>query len=524
MGPGARRAPRQFRTPIHMLRFIAQATLVAASFAEEALLEVGRREISSVAQLEQRCDAAVAEEEQPGLSPDVSLLQTEWTVVTAEGRTSAAAGAATTAAKSSGQDAGRKAVLVAEDATYEVRTPGAPKQPSIPEAPAAARREASAAALATAPSSTVVPNSSTVVLVAEDGAQARAHHRSKNGDKMYVIVASNWGIAVGLILVLFMVFLIMPILCLWLFGKSADSVHGGSPRQRRYPPSARGSAQSLLEARPSLPHSQKQFPAPGQLRGSGPSRSTSPRATLGPAPSHLPPTSGLSAAPQAASSGPPPVCPSLILPNTEARFMINMESLRSPTGSIDIHGTSGRKLLHADFSQFADGRRSIALCSVGCEDDPRCIITAPAASALTMTPLEILARGRRPYGTLEPGGPGWRGGVVIVGGKPVMIVEAPPSSTGEFPASLRMTASTMDGRMLAAADPTSESYGHGEQPWKLQVKVTPGSDAVLISSCMLAIHLLWPSPLAQERASRGLGPSPRGSELLEPTPHSGGIG
>merc|ERR1740138_1048377 len=100
-----------------------------------------------------------------------------------------------------------------------------------------------------------------------------------------------------------------------------------------------------------------------------------------------------------------------------------MESLRNPAGSIDILGTSGRKLLHADLNQLSDGRRSVSLCSVGCEDDPRCTITAPA-NTLPTSALEIYGRGRRPYGSLESGGPGWRSGVIKVEGRPVMVVES----------------------------------------------------------------------------------------------------
>jgi hypothetical protein len=336
--------------------------------------------------------------------------------------------------------------------------------------------------------------------------------------------------AAGLLVALLMLFMVVPMLCMWMLGKSSSNTdYGERPKQRYAPPapSARGSAQSLLEARPSVTLSQHHQFQP--FRRSATVTST-PRATLdstlGPTSIRYPPTSGMGAASSSGGLagqvevGPPPICPSLILPNTEARFMISMESLRNPGAAIDILGTSGRKLLHADINQSADGRGSLSLCSVGCEDDPRCTITA-ATSASSLSPLsslEISGRGRRPYGTMEPGGPGWRGGVVTVGGKPVMIVETTPLPSGDLYTSLRMTASTMEGRLLAAADPTNDGRGHGEQSWKLQVKVTPGSDAVLISSCMLAVHILWPPTAPQAQASRGgLGPTPRGSELLGPT-------
>lgn len=331
------------------------------------------------------------------------------------------------------------------------------------------------------------------------------------------------GAAGGLIIVLLAIFLVVPILCLWQFSKTFDTT-GNDPSQQTYPsrPLVRGSAENLLDRRTNATSAHKSSP-PSYLRYDHQSQHGTPRATvdstLGPSSMRLPPTSGaaLESVGPTASSGPPPICPSLILPNTEARFMINIEDLRNPAGSIDIFGTSGRKLLHADITQLADGRRSLSLCSVGCEEDPRCTITTPA-SVLPTSALEIYGRGRRPYGTLEPGGPG---GVMHVGGKPMMVVESAPWPSGNLH-TFRMTAATMEGRLLAAADPTNDGRGHGEQSWKLQVKVTPGSDAVLISSCMLALLILWPSAATASQDARAVGPSPRGSELLAPSPHSGG--
>eukprot|EP00971_Amphidinium_carterae_P161592 3203603-Amphidinium_carterae.2 len=44
---------------------------------------------------------------------------------------------------------------------------------------------------------------------------------------------------------------------------------------------------------------------------------------------------------------PPPICKSLILPHTEARFVVPIEQLTAPSREgMDIRGTSGRKLLH----------------------------------------------------------------------------------------------------------------------------------------------------------------------------------
>merc|ERR1712008_626714 len=99
------------------------------------------------------------------------------------------------------------------------------------------------------------------------------------------------------------------------------------------------------------------------------------------------------------TKGPPSICPSLILPTTEARFVIAMDSLRPGSGQVDILGTSGRKLLHATITRQPDGRQLLAVASVGCQEDPRCIIHGAAAGSAKM---EVSSRRGKPYGMLEP--------------------------------------------------------------------------------------------------------------------------
>merc|ERR1719478_1584449 len=101
----------------------------------------------------------------------------------------------------------------------------------------------------------------------------------------------------------------------------------------------------------------------------------------------------------------PPICPSLILPHTEARFMIQMDHLLSlTTGPVDILGTSGRKLLHALVCDSPDGRRCLMLSSCGCEDDPRtCIFTSPGQSTQEVPSevFEVFGKAGKFYGWLE---------------------------------------------------------------------------------------------------------------------------
>lgn len=176
---------------------------------------------------------------------------------------------------------------------------------------------------------------------------------------------------------------------------------------------------------------------------------------------------------------------------------------------MDIFGTYGRRLLHADV-RAADGRRSLSICSVGCEDDPRCIIHAPAdfSGSRTRNPLEISGRARRAYGRLEPGSPVMPGSLLIVNGQPVMAIQVRWTARAE----VCMTASTMDGHLLASAESrtspgpspnfssearasfgaSSSSTGRSEESW-LQLRVSPGNDSILILACMLAEFILWPT-------------------------------
>lgn len=196
----------------------------------------------------------------------------------------------------------------------------------------------------------------------------------------------------------------------------------------------------------------------------------------------------------------PPICPSLILPHTEARFVIDMNRMkRMQTGPFDILGTSGRKLLDALVCDAPGRRRCLMLASCGCGDDPRtCVFTAKPGSSPPSTDseaLEIFGRAGKFYGWLE-----FPGGMEVmllhsgVDGKVRRVLRIEMESASD----LRMAASTMDGRVLAscgrsAAGQVAAQQFEGIDTWYMQVK--PGIDAVLITSCILALIFLrsWPS-------------------------------
>jgi len=205
------------------------------------------------------------------------------------------------------------------------------------------------------------------------------------------------------------------------------------------------------------------------------------------------------AAPMASlgSGGPatlPPICPSLILPHTEARFMIPFESLQRGDGALEIRGTSGRKLLHGTLKDTDGGRRSLQIASAGCEEDPRVTVVAPpilstrfgeggsAGQKKNMGVLELYGKGGKFYGTLEAAEDG--GALLRCAGQFVMSLEI--AGGGD----MRMTASSVDGRLLASAGNNVQGAvcaTSSSDTWKLQVK--PNNDAVLIAACMLGVVL-----------------------------------
>lgn len=156
------------------------------------------------------------------------------------------------------------------------------------------------------------------------------------------------------------------------------------------------------------------------------------------------------------------------------------------SGALDVLGTSRRKLLHVVMSEESGGGRQLALASVGCEDNPRVFVSAPAGAFSGSQPLDIRGRKGNAYGTLEPSGR--NGGAVLVHGRQqVMTIEV--GTSGD----MQMTATIPDGRVIATAGRSSTASGMPDakgDTWKLQVM--PGADAILIASCMLAMILLNP--------------------------------
>jgi len=176
------------------------------------------------------------------------------------------------------------------------------------------------------------------------------------------------------------------------------------------------------------------------------------------------------------TAGIPPIAATLVLPHQEARFMVSkaqMDELRrTGAGSLSISGTSGKKLLVALVCKTPDGRSCLMVSSVGCEDDPRaCIFT----SRQYPSDLEIFGKAGLFYGWLNfssraeatlfygGGAAGERSAVMNLSSKP------------------QWTASSMDNQVIGSGTFVADSF---------RLQASPGTDAVLTVSCILALELL----------------------------------
>lgn len=215
-----------------------------------------------------------------------------------------------------------------------------------------------------------------------------------------------------------------------------------------------------------------------------------------------------------ADSNPPPICPSLVLPTNEARFMISLDDLQAAVtgnlGPIDIKGLSGQKLLHGVLEDVPGIGRRLSIAWIKCESEPRAIIVPCNSFSHT-----LYGRDNEEYGTLEFVGVR---AVLKKNGNPVMVLDA-----GD-PNEILYTASRMDGRVLASAgrQPNPLEGEEDTEIWRLQVR--PGIDAILVMVCMLSVMLL-PRRLADGAITPSLpGLTPRGSIVSIPRKSAMGRG
>jgi len=206
------------------------------------------------------------------------------------------------------------------------------------------------------------------------------------------------------------------------------------------------------------------------MRALSPPRS---RKTSGTVLSPSPPT-------QVCSETLPPICPSLILSDCEARCAIAVKTLANMEGKpvhLDVIGLSGNQLFRADVQPVRKGEASLMLnVSLAHSGSiPRVTVLPPTR----MGGMQINGPGGSLYGWLKQGEGGF---YELVKDDALRLV-----ISGNMEAlDLEMRAST--NRQIRATASRSLEYMGGEE--HLEFRVQPGFDMVLIVSCVLAVLLI----------------------------------
>mmetsp|Transcript_63569 Transcript_63569/g.185874 ORF Transcript_63569/g.185874 Transcript_63569/m.185874 type:complete len:418 (+) Transcript_63569:95-1348(+) len=182
---------------------------------------------------------------------------------------------------------------------------------------------------------------------------------------------------------------------------------------------------------------------------------------------------------------PPPLCPSMVLPRTPVSFLIPSDQITgvksSGTSTMDIIGPSGRKMFVVNVDLSDMGGKTLAICAAGCDDDPHAVIvnslgsSSLGSSTKSSRNLQILGRGGKLYGDLERTSSGAH--VINEDEKVIRLL----SGRQEL---MEIKALAMNGQQLATA---SSEEGPEEMVWKFEA--SPGSDALLLASCMLSMLL-----------------------------------
>lgn len=185
----------------------------------------------------------------------------------------------------------------------------------------------------------------------------------------------------------------------------------------------------------------------------------------------------------------PVLCQALLLPSMESRFCVSVEALQRGfrRGSLDIMGTSGKKLLDV-VVQDPGGRRQLQICSVGSRE-PRVTVEVDTVSSM-----KIYGERKTFFATLDTGSSP-NECVIVYDGEAKARLLAEPGPEMHF----RVV--TAGGQHLAAA-------GRSGTLWMLQVK--PNTDAILIASCVLSMIVFGSGVVRSNRPS--VEPSPMGRQ------------
>lgn len=190
-----------------------------------------------------------------------------------------------------------------------------------------------------------------------------------------------------------------------------------------------------------------------------------------PARSYVPPGSSRPSVQGAVA--PPILCRELVLPNTEARFQIDMTDLMDAAASeFNIMSPSGKPLLKAVLTEG----RTLSICSAG-QSTARVLVRAGTAMGPPL--LSILAADGASFGKVSEG-PYKKGMVLYHMNKPSVALMVNDISR------LDMTAIPLAGPLSGPCATLSRSGS------SLRLQVRPGQDAILYLAAFLSVIQLEP--------------------------------
>jgi len=183
-----------------------------------------------------------------------------------------------------------------------------------------------------------------------------------------------------------------------------------------------------------------------------------------------------------ATNLPPPICPTLVLNSTEARFAVPVNALSevSVEGELDIIGHSGNPLLSVAVKPTGSGDRCVVITMTNPKAGDPVYVGPPQTGPRSDRKLEIRTNDRGLYGELVLQESGQYN--VIKDGRAVMLIG------GRSGDGARLAVTNTDGQQMAKVTCGGESFGG---VMHLEVRVHPRVDAVLVLSCVLAAILLF---------------------------------
>jgi len=180
---------------------------------------------------------------------------------------------------------------------------------------------------------------------------------------------------------------------------------------------------------------------------------------------------------------PPPLCPMLVLPHCESFFAVPIDQLVAGMSTVEILGLSGNALLRSTVKDTSEGR-VIEVSMSPPRSPPLASISEPLDYGPRAGMKELKGSRGKHYGWLRPGNNGY---VLRCGEDDVMTVVTNAGS-----GQCQLYAGS-NGDMLAQASRSGDGEGIFAAE-DLEVRVTPGMDAVLALLCVVSAVLFGQGP------------------------------